>query len=107
VSMQVIWALVRSGQPMLHAHFMQHYRPDWAEELVHTLSQKGRSDVLDYLYNLQLLVNNDHVEAVNDGAVDGDRIVTVTWLQAHELLQADTRLKLTICNRKLKAYFIE
>eukprot|EP00953_Heterococcus_sp_UTEX-ZZ885_P013378 7643-Heterococcus_DN1.PRE.7 len=107
VSRQLIWALVRSGQPMLHAHFMQHYRPDWAEDLVNTVSQKGRTDVLDYLYDLQLLMRIDILRAVHTGAVEGDRVVTVKWLHAHELLQADTRQKLTICNKKLKAFFTE
>eukprot|EP00953_Heterococcus_sp_UTEX-ZZ885_P017057 9564-Heterococcus_DN1.PRE.2 len=103
----MIMCLVRSGQPLLHAYLVQHYRADVALKLVHTVSQKGRTDVLGHLYDAQLLVRDEHVQAVHTGAIEGDRVVTVKWLQAHNLLQADTRQQLAICNRKLKAYFTE
>jgi hypothetical protein len=92
VNRALIMCLVCCGQPMLHAYLVQHYKADVALKLVHTVTQKGRIDVLDHLYDAQLLVhNNALVRAVYTGAIEGERVRTVTWLQAHSLLQADTR----------------
>jgi hypothetical protein len=117
----LIWKLTRSGHVQQHARFIQHFQTERvthvypyqqfttnsiAEELLHTVALRGRTDVLEHIFNTGVLSGHTGLlNAVLTGAIEGDTVVTVQWLNQHELLHAKFRQQLHVSNRKIMAYF--
>jgi hypothetical protein len=108
-------AIVRRGAPVLHVYFIEQIAPTShrgtsavTECLAQQVARRGRTDVLDHLYDKGLLCDARAVRAIQSGAIECDTVATVQWLTQHGLLSADFRGKLVaLCHRKINAYFAE
>jgi hypothetical protein len=68
--------------------------------------------VLDHLLQEGLITSNTTTDtrlliSINNGALEGDRVVTVEWLLSHGLLLDNFRARVMPCHRRLIAYFTE
>jgi hypothetical protein len=109
----LVWKLAYNGHAQQIARIIEHFHieraskgvtselREWqfttesiAVELVRSVAQQGRTDILEHLHNRQLLVRNDLLKAVHNGAIEGDQVAAIKWLQAHDLLQADFKKQL-------------
>jgi hypothetical protein len=110
LSKSMVWALARNtSAPALHAHFVQICPQAAVEELILRVAQKGSAHVLEHLYERELLSSDALIGAINTGAVAGDKVTTVKWLQSHNLL-ADgitEMLQAGACNKRIGAHLTE
>eukprot|EP00953_Heterococcus_sp_UTEX-ZZ885_P035943 18536-Heterococcus_DN1.PRE.9 len=110
----IMKAVTRRGTAAQHSYFIDnlsgfttshHGLLSDKESLVQQVARRGRTDVLDHLYDRGVLNDARTVSAMHSGAVEGDTVVTVQWLVEHGLLQADFKGKLVPCHKKILAYF--
>jgi hypothetical protein len=106
----LVAAVARCGTPLIHLHFIESYylssRSENNAKLVQRSASRGRTDVLDHLFEKGYLSRYRMLDAVHAGAVEGDSIATVKWLQAHALLYTEF-INGLLPHRKLTVYFAE
>jgi hypothetical protein len=111
VKLALTRALARYGNPLLHVHFIKEFeqqqQPEVVQELVHKIAQRGNVHILEHLLQEGFLSSDTHISSINNGAIEGDQIVSVEWLQSHGLLINDIRQRLVPCHQKLIAYLAE
>jgi hypothetical protein len=108
----IVKNLARRGAPVLASYYIEKVSFDghygYASDtvtLVQQVARRGRTDVLDHLYDRGVLNDARTVSAMHSGAIEGDTVVAVQWLAQHGMLQTDFRAKLVPCHRKVLAYF--
>jgi hypothetical protein len=103
------WALARCGIPILHARFIRECaaEPIIIQDLVHKVAQKGSVQVLAHLLQEGLVASDELISLMNCGAVEGDKVQIIQWLQSQGLLIDSIRSRVMPCHNKLIAYFTE
>jgi hypothetical protein len=109
---ELVQSLTRYAIPLVHARCIELLPDTVTSDLLHEVAAKGRTDVLGYLLaddrNGDFTTDEEITDVLNTGALHGDRVVTVKWLQANGFLQDDIRDELVITkHRRIIAYYRE